>query len=799
MTTAAEKINRERVFFDGGSGTLLQKMGLRGGELPERWNLIHPDRVIELHSGYLNAGADVFNTNTFGANRLHFPDDLEDVVRAAVRNAKQARINTGRTDAYIALDIGPTGKLLEPLGDLKFEEAVELFAEVVRYGADEGADLVMIETMSDSYEAKAAVLAAKENCSLPVFITCTFDKNGKLLTGGTVQSLVPMLEGLGADAVGVNCSLGPREMLPIVKQFVETASVPVIVNPNAGLPRTVHGMTVYDIQAEEFASVMKEIAELGVQGLGGCCGTTPAHIAAVIEAVKDVPYRKPVMRDTAIISSYSRAAEIGGKTLIVGERINPTGKKRFQQALRDHDIDYILSQAIEQEDAGADILDVNVGLPDIDEKELMDCVIRRLQGITTLPLQIDTPDPAVLEHALRIYNGKPLINSVNGKQESIDSVLPLAKKYGAAVVALCLDENGIPAAADGRIAVAERILEAADRYGIPRREIIIDGLTMTVSADPDAAAVTLETIRRASSELGCRTTLGVSNVSFGLPQRPLLNANFLSMAIQNGLSLAIINPNNAQMLGALRASNALLHHDENFAEYISSYAESEEVKSPSAVKKADRQNTEADSLSSAIIRGLISQSESITSEMLEKTDDPLTDIVNGQLIPALDEVGRGFEKGTVFLPQLLMSADAAKASFAVIRNAMKDKPQKIKGTVILATVKGDIHDIGKNIVKVMLENYGYEVMDLGKDVASETIAETAKKHNIRLVGLSALMTTTVVSMEETIRLMRKICPDTKIVVGGAVLTQEYADKIGADAYAKDAMATVRYADSIFTD
>ena len=797
MITAAEKINRERVFFDGGSGTLLQKMGLRGGELPERWNLIHPDRVIELHSGYLNAGADVFNTNTFGANRLHFPDDLEDVVRAAVRNAKQARINTGRTDAYVALDIGPTGKLLEPLGDLKFEEAVELFAEVVRYGADEGADLVMIETMSDSYEAKAAVLAAKENCSLPVFITCTFDKNGKLLTGGTVQSLVPMLEGLGADAVGVNCSLGPREMLPIIRQFVETASVPVIVNPNAGLPRTVHGMTVYDIQAEEFASVMKEIAELGVQGLGGCCGTTPAHISAVIEAVKDVPYRKPVMRDVAIISSYSRAAEIGGKTLIVGERINPTGKKRFQQALRDHDIDYILSQAIEQEDAGADILDVNVGLPDIDENELMDCVIRRLQGITTLPLQIDTPDPAVLEHALRIYNGKPLINSVNGKQESIDSVLPLAKKYGAAVVALCLDENGIPATADGRIAVAKRILEAADRYGIPRREIIIDGLTMTVSADPDAAAVTLETIRRASSELGCRTTLGVSNVSFGLPQRSLLNANFLSMAMQNGLSLAIINPNNAQILGALKASNALLHHDENFAEYIASYAESEEVKGPAAVKKTENQNAEADSLASAIIRGMLSQSESLTAELLKKTDDPLRDIVNGQLIPALDEVGKGFEKGTVFLPQLLMSADAAKASFAVIRNAMKDKPQKIKGTVILATVKGDIHDIGKNIVKVMLENYGYEVMDLGKDVPPEVIAEAAKNHNIRLVGLSALMTTTVVSMEETIRLMRQVCPDTKIVVGGAVLTQEYADKIGADAYAKDAMATVRYADSIF--
>ena len=797
MISAAEKIRQERVFFDGGSGTLLQKMGLRGGELPERWNLDHPDRIIELHSGYLKAGADVFNTNTFGANRLHFPDDLEEIVRAAVRNAKQARIDTGRTDAYIALDIGPTGKLLEPLGDLKFEDAVALFAEVVRYGADEGADLVMIETMSDSYEAKAAVLAAKENCDLPVFITCTFDKSGKLLTGGTVKTLVPMLEGLGADALGVNCSLGPREMLPIVKELVETASIPVIVNPNAGLPRTEHGMTVYDVQAEEFASIMKEIASLGVQGLGGCCGTTPRHIAAMIEAVKGIPYREPEIKETTVVTSYSGYAEIGGKTLIVGERINPTGKKRFQQALREHDIDYILAQAIEQEDAGADILDVNVGLPDIDEKEMMDSVIRRLQGITSLPLQIDTPDPAVLEHALRIYNGKPLINSVNGKQESIDAVLPLAKKYGAAVVALCLDEQGIPATAEGRIAIAKRILAAADRYGIPRREILIDGLTMTVSADPEAAAVTLETIRRASTELGCKTILGVSNVSFGLPQRALLNANFLSMAMLEGLSCAIINPNNAQMLGALKASNALLHHDENFTEYIASYAQTEEVSGPSPVKKAAVSAASSDSLSAAVIRGMVSQSEALTKAMIKETDDPLTDIVNGQLIPALDEVGKGFEKGTIFLPQLLMSADAAKASFAVIRDSMKGKPQKIKGRVILATVKGDIHDIGKNIVKVMLENYGYDVLDLGKDVSPETIAEAAKQNQIRLVGLSALMTTTVVSMEETIRLLRKECPDTKIIVGGAVLTQEYADKIGADAYGKDAMATVRYADSIF--
>ena len=800
MNGIKEKIRNEFVFFDGGSGTLLQKMGLRGGELPERWNLTHPDRIIELHSGYLNAGADVFNTNTFGANRLHYPDDLEDIITAAVNNAKQARTRTGRTDASIALDIGPTGKLLEPLGDLKFEDAVELFGEVVRIGAKAGVDLVLIETMSDSYEAKAAVLAAKENCSLPVFITCTFDEHYKLLTGGTVESLIPMLEGLGADAVGINCSLGPREMLPVVRQLVNTASVPVIVNPNAGLPRTVHGMTVYDVMPDEFASVMAEIAALGVQGLGGCCGTTPAHISALIDAVKDIPFQPPVPKERTCVTSYSQCVVIADKTRIIGERINPTGKKRFQQALRENDIDYILSQAIEQEDAGAEILDVNVGLPDINEGELMDTVIRRLQGITSLPLQIDTPDPAVLEHALRIYNGKPLINSVNGKQESMHSVLPLAKKYGAAVTALCLDENGIPETPDGRIAVAEKIISAAKQYGIPRHDILIDGLTMTVSANPDAARVTLETIRRANDELHCRTILGVSNVSFGLPQRPLVNAAFLAMAMQNGLSCAIINPNNAAMLSSLKAANAVLNHDEHFTDYIQTYADAPEIRTaPSAsVKKSGSDSFAADdSLRSCVIRGMVSKSELLTKKLLETVSDPLTEIVNNELIPALDQVGQGFEKGTIFLPQLLMSADAAKASFAVIRSAMQDRPQEIKGRVILATVKGDIHDIGKNIVKVMLENYGYDVIDLGKDVPPETIVETAVQEDISLVGLSALMTTTVVSMEETIRLMREKKPDTKIVVGGAVMTQEYADKIGADAYAKDAMATVRYADSIF--
>ncbi len=800
MKKINERIRTERIIFDGGSGTLLQKMGLKGGELPERWNLIHPERVMELYSGYLNAGADVINANTFGANRLHYPNDLNEVITAGIQLAKEARDRCGRPDACIALDIGPTGKLLEPIGDLAFEEAVAIFSETVRCGRDAGADLVLIETMSDSYEAKAALLAAKETCDLPVFITCTFDREAKLLTGGTVRSLVPMLEGLGADALGINCSLGPREMIPLVRQLVDIASIPVIVNPNAGLPKTRHGMTVYEILPEEFAEVMKEIASLGVQGIGGCCGTTPAHIRAMIEAVKEVPFQPPVRKERLYVTSWSACCEIGAGTKIVGERINPTGKKRFQQALREHDIDYILNQAIEQEEAGADILDVNVGLPDINEEQLMTEVIQKLQGITALPLQIDTPDAKVLEHALRIYNGKPLINSVNGKQESMDTVLPLAKKYGAAVTALCLDEDGIPGTAEGRIAIAERILARAESYGISRSEILIDGLVMTVSANPDAAEVTLKTVKKATEDLHCRTILGVSNVSFGLPQRSLLNSAFLAMAMQSGLSCAIINPNNAAMLAALRAGNALLCQDENFADYIAEYAGTEEVKTaPGRSVKPDSASavSEAEDLHFTVVRGLTSQSEALTSELLRHCENPLEEIVNAYLIPALDEVGKGFEEGRIYLPQLLMSADAAKASFAVIRDAMKEKPQERKGRVILATVKGDIHDIGKNIVKVMLENYGYEVIDLGKDVEPERIAETAAKEHIRLVGLSALMTTTVVSMEETIRLLRTASPETKVVVGGAVLNQEYADRIGADAYAKDAMATVRYADSVF--
>lgn len=865
-----DRIGREWLFFDGGTGSILQEKGLQPGELPETWNLLHPDRILDLHRGYLEAGADIYNTNTFGANRLKFPENLDEIVTVAVKLAKEARTQAGRDeDAYVALDIGPTGKLLAPMGDLSFDDAVDIFGEVVRIGAREGADLVLIETMNDSYEAKAAVLAAKENCDLPVFITCVFDGSGKMLTGGTPESVVAMLEGLGVDALGVNCSLGPAQMIPIVERLVKAAHVPVLVNPNASLPKSVDGKTVYDVGPEEFAGYMKQIAALGATAVGGCCGTTPDYIRAEIAAVRPLPLLPPQGRAQTVIASFSRTVEIGraARPVIIGERINPTGKKRFKQALVDHDIDYIVDQGLQQEDAGADVLDVNVGTPEIDEVALLDEVVCRLQSVLALPLQIDTSNPEAMERALRHYNGKALINSVNGKQEVMAEVFPLVKKYGGVVVALALDEGGIPDNADDRIRIAEKIYATAAEYGIRREDIVIDGLCMTVSSDPRSALVTLETIRRIRDELGGSSILGVSNISFGLPARELINAYFFEMALQNGLSCAIINPNNQAMMQAYRAFCALTNQDKNFQSFISAYAG---YKSPDkqvsdaltayktrvlnalGVSAGDLQATgrplggsdgnagfgtgaagagaaglSSDNVSGAgasagssgsgraagaddgrgpgalagksrlveaIERGMAKPAAEATREAL-LTRNAL-DIINEDLVPALDVVGQGFEKGTVFLPQLLMAAEAAKAAFAVVKESMAGSAQESKGRVILATVKGDIHDIGKNIVKVLLENYGYDVIDLGKDVPPETIVETALRENIRLVGLSALMTTTVVNMEETIRQLHEQKPDCRIVVGGAVMTQDYADKIGADCYGRDAMTTVRYADEL---
>lgn len=783
-----DRLGKEWLFWDGGTGSILQSWGLKAGEQPELWNVAEKDKIIKLNQLYFEAGCDIVNANTFGANRLRFPENLENIVKAAVANAKQARKNAGREeDGYIALDLGPTGKLLEPLGDLPFEKAIELYKEVVRWGVEAGADLVLIETMTDSYECKAAVLAAKEACDLPICATVTFDEKGKLLTGGTPESIVALLEGLHVDALGVNCSLGPIQMIPFIKRMVAASSLPVIVNPNAGLPKSVNGVDYYDLSADDYVAAMKQIATLGPCVLGGCCGTTPEYLEKMIKAVKPMPFHPPVDKHHSVVASFSQAVEIGKKPVIIGERINPTGKKKFKAALKNNDMNYILSQGLEQEDAGAHILDVNVGLPGINEADMLYEVMTKLQSVLALPLQIDTGDPIAMEKALRAYNGKAMLNSVNGKQETMDTVFPIVAKYGAVVVALPLDEEGIPKTADKRIEIAKKIYKEAAKYGISKDDIVIDGLAMTVSSDPHAALTTLETIRRIRDELHGHSILGVSNISFGLPQRQVLNSHFFTMAMQNGLSCAIVNPNSAAMMNSYHAFCALSDLDTNFAEYLSAYAD---VKNEPVKKE-----TGPMSLYEAVRKGLSdSAAEAVRAGL--KSKDGLT-LINEELVPALDEVGKGFEKGTLFLPQLLMSAEAAKAAFAVVKESMSGAGREIHGTVILATVKGDVHDIGKNIVKVMLENYGYEVIDLGKDVPPETIVQCAIDHDIKLVGLSALMTTTVGAMEETIKQLHEKKPGTKVVVGGAVLTPDYAAEIGADGYGKDAMETVHYANKVF--
>ncbi len=820
-TGIKERINKEWLFWDGGTGTLLQERGLKGGELPETWNIIKPEEIANLHRSYLDAGCNIINSNTFGANRLKFPDNLKEITEAAIKIARdvaeETKLKTGRDDIYVSLDIGPTGKLLKPLGDLDFEDAVEIFGEVAAIGEAAGADLVLIETMSDTYELKAAVLGAKENTSLPVCATVTFDAGGKLLTGGDVKTCVALLEGLKVDALGVNCSLGPKELMPIVKELAELSSIPVIVTPNAGLPRSENGKTVYDVGPEDFASLMAEVAGLGVQMLGGCCGTTPEHIRLLIDRCKDMGFIPAEPKAGTYVTSFAKTVEIGTSPKVIGERINPTGKKAFKEALKNSDIGYVLNEGIKQEDSGADILDVNVGLPEIDEPEMMAKVIAELQAVTPLPLQIDTADSAAMERGLRIYNGKAMVNSVNGKKESMDAVFPLVAKYGGVVVALTLDEDGIPETAEGRVAIAKKIVEEAARYGIPKKDIVVDALTLAISSGKGMARSTLDAIGIIKNELGLNTILGVSNVSFGLPGRELINAHFLSMAMERGLSCAIINPGNEAIMDAFRASKALLDFDENCAEYIEAASskpsrvheevQSTGVRNGSGKTKGSDNNTAGtkSSLRESIERGLSESARDAAILELE-TREPL-DIINEELIPALDSVGQGFEKGTVFLPQLLMSAEATKAAFEIIKKHMPEKKtdeaaasSEGKKTedrkIIVATVKGDIHDIGKNIVKVLLENYGFDVVDLGRDVPPEMISEEAKKRDIKLVGLSALMTTTVSSMQETIKLLRAECPGTKVVVSGAVLTQEYADMMGADHYAKDAMGTVRYAEAV---
>ena len=805
-----DRLGKEILYFDGGMGTLLQEKGLAPGELPETWNLEHPEVIREIHRRYIEAGSDIVLTNTFGANALKFHDErcsLKEIVESAIDHVKAAIREAGDDRRiYTALDVGPTGKLLKPMGDLDFETAYEAFREVMVIAEKAGADLIHIETMSDTYELKAAVLAAKENTSLPVFATAIFDERRKLLTGADVPSVVALLEGLRVDALGINCGMGPEQMLPVLEEMLRYSSLPVIVKPNAGLPQQRDGRTCYDVVPEEFAHLMKQIAEMGAYVIGGCCGTTPEHIRAMKDACRGLQPLPAAEKEYTVVSSYGKSVFLGNRTeerhgsKIIGERINPTGKKRFKQALKEHDLDYILREAITQQDNGAHILDVNVGLPDIDEPALMEEAVQEIQSVVNLPLQIDTVDIQAMERALRIYNGKAMVNSVSGKQESMDSVFPLIRKYGGVVIGLTLDEEGIPADADGRIRIAEKIIAEAGKYGIKKKDIVIDALAMTISSEPEGAKVTLETLRRLRDEVKVNTVLGVSNISFGLPSRPVINSAFYTMAMMNGLSAGIINPSSEDMMKAWYAYHALMDFDPNCERYISRYSNAPAgvpAGKPGTPAQGPGGDTPGMHLAAAIEKGLRDDAHSITLQLTEEKA-PL-DIINEELIPALNRVGDGFEKGTVFLPQLLMSAEAAKSAFAVLKERMdkSGEVQEKKGTIVIATVKGDIHDIGKNIVKVLLENYSFDVIDLGKDVPPEKIVDTVLEKKAPLAGLSALMTTTVVSMEETIRQLREKAPECRVMVGGAVLNQEYADMIGADFYGKDAMQSVHYAQKVF--
>lgn len=794
--TLRERLQQNRLYFDGGYGTCFQAKGLLAGEQPERWNLTRPEEVILLHRDYLNAGCHLLTANTFGANRLKFPEngefDLKDIITAAITNAKAAIRESGLQDRFAALDIGPSGRLLSPMGDLDFEDAVQLFGETVRLGAAAGADLILIETMNDSYETKAAVLAAKENCDLPIFVTNAYEESGKLMTGASPEAMVALLEGLRVDALGINCSFGPAGMLPIVKRLIAASSTPVIVNPNAGLPTLADGKTVFSETPDSFADTMVKIAETGACILGGCCGTTPAHIRKLCEKTADVPFSLPSSKNRTVVSSYSHAVSFEGKPLLIGERINPTGKPLLKAALRENNISYLLEEGLAQQEAGAHLLDVNVGLPELDEATLLPQCVKALQTVTDLPLQIDSSDPAAMENALRIYNGKALINSVNGKQEVLASILPLAAKYGGTLIVLTLDETGIPATADGRMAIVDRVIESAASYGIGVRDLIVDPLAMTVSADTAAPNVTLECLRRLTAR-GIKTSLGVSNISFGLPERGILNTAFFTMALTSGLSAAIMNPKSREMLGAYRAFCTLTNQDAQCADYLA-FATREAA--PPKPTETVAEHPSPEQLRHAVKSGLSEQAKTVTKQLLCDTE-PMV-LINDGIIPALDEIGAAFEQKKAFLPQLLMSAEAAKSAFSVISEKMTVsgtvRPKKYK--VVLATVQGDIHDIGKNIVRVLLENYDYEVLDLGKDVPPEKIVAAVRESGAPLLGLSALMTTTVPAMEKTIALLRAERLDCRVVVGGAVLNGEYAAQIGADRYAKDAMETVRYAESL---
>ena len=781
-----EKLRTERLIFDGGTGTVLAGGGLSATEPPEVMNRRDPEAVKSLHIGYIKAGADIIKTNSFGINSLRYPD-FEARLAEAVAIAREAVEESGR-EAYIALDIGPTGRMLEPLGDLGFEEAVEIFARNARLAEHLGADLVLIETMSDLYETKAALLAAKENTGLPVFVTCAFGADAKMMTGASPLSALAMLEGMGADAIGVNCSVGPRDMLPIVEQLCRASSTPVIVNPNAGLPTVRDGECVYDLSPIEFAELMGQMARLGAGVLGGCCGTTPEYISELCSAVRDIPYTPPRGKDITLVSSAQRAVELGRLPLIVGERINPTGKPRLKAALGEGDVSYILSEAIAEEDEGAHILDVNMGLADIDEREWLVRAVRELQAVTSLPLQLDTGKGEALAAAMRIYAGKPVVNSVNGSSESMETVFPTVKKYGGAVIALTMDDGGIPETVEGRVEIAERIVTVAESYGINKRELIFDPLTLTVASGSDNALVTLGTVRELKAR-GYKCALGVSNVSFGLPERDAINSAFFTEALWSGLDLAIVNPHSPYMMNAYYSYLALSGKDAGCIGYV---RDVRKLSAGTATASAKATFADTVSLSYAVEKGLSDMARAECKRLLEVRDG--LDIVNGEIIPALNRVGEGFEAKRLFLPNLLSSAEAASAAFGEIK-AKAPETGKNGKSIVLATVKGDIHDIGKNIVKLIFESYGYRVIDLGRDVSPEAVLGALRDSGAPLVGLSALMTTTLPAMAQTAALIRRELPEVRVLVGGAVLTETYARSIGAY-YAPDAISAVKLANTL---
>ena len=771
------------LFIDGGMGTMLQKNGLAAGVLPETLNIQSPDIVLKVHKEYVSAGADIITANTFGANELKYGDKTEEIITAAIDIAKKSGAR------YVALDVGPTGAMLEPFGTMSFDTAYKIFARQIKCAKKAGADLVLIETMSDLLEAKAALLAAKENCDLPVVVTMSFDESGRTFLGTTPEIAAITLSSLGADAVGTNCSLGPKEVLPLIERMISHSAVPVAVQPNAGLPKIEDGKTVYKIDPKEFAQYISDMADMGVAIVGGCCGTTPEHIKAVTNLLRGKKKKATSPVHTTAFTSRTQLVQIEeNETAIIGERINPTGKKKLKEAIKSENMDYIIGEALSQSEAGADLLDVNAGLPDIDEAYMLSKMVSHIQSVTDTPLQIDSSDTAAIDAAARICCGKPIINSVNGKKESLESILPIAKKYGAALVGLTLDENGIPETAEGRVAIAEKIMNTARKYGIPKEDILIDCLVLTASTNQK---MVMETLRALSlvKKLGLKTVLGVSNVSFGLPQREIINSTFLAAAFGAGLNMPILNPLSKKYMEVVSAFKVLNNEDTGAKDFISGFAPKDE-------NVIEAKTTESKSIEDIIIKGYKNLSEECVKNMLHGGANPL-DIVNEHFIPALNVVGEKFDKGEMFLPQLMASAETVKKGFDVIKASMGES-HATKDKILLATVKGDIHDIGKNIVKMILQNYGYNVIDLGKDVDAELIVSKIKEENIKLVGLSALMTTTVKSMGEAIELIRKHCPETRVMVGGAVLNEEYARLVGADYYVKDAAQSAKVAQEYFS-